>query len=846
MKNILLTLIGAFILAGAGLNAQNLVVNGDFETGVKAPWNSWNNAVISDEANVYEGTWSGRLNNNKPASFFQVITVTPGNTYDVSFTAKWGADPGWYSGLMMDFVSNDGLKTILGGTSPVNTLDWTTIEEQITVPPGYSEVRVTLYKPKTPACFVDSVSVVDLGAIRPALKILSDGEITEKAEDGEVIGVSLLNDNFAASLDAANWSFDGLPDGISIASVTRVDADSATITLSGNSTEDYDSNLNLRLTIAAAEFEAYAADVTTGMFVTFTGIDEPPPAITLTSDGEIKEDFEDGEVITLAMDDDTFVDPLTPANWSAVNFPEGVTIGSLQRVNDTAVVITIAGNTTGDYDIDITDAGFSIAEAEFAVWIDPVEITGGFTFQATVEGGEVVLWEENFDNYADGTDLTDTVGGNDYGFSWQHLDSAMVYGGVLKIHPSHTSVWDADTAHHRFQHLFTPIEMGKTYIFYGDSRSDDGSDNVMSVLVGEDGQFKTEPSGSTEWRTRSVVVEPYLPGHDTAGVGFYKWGWENPDMHIYIDNLKFVVLTEPKISAAVDGDGITEGAEDGEVITVTLQNDTYAASLDVNNWSVVGLPAGVTVGSVNRVDDTHAGIVLSGDATEDYDVDLEVVVSAGRDELVTSTKKLTSEAVVLTAIDEPPTIAISDDGEIKEGAEDLEVITVVLALDTFVTALTPANWSLTGQPAGVGIGEVYRVDDLTVEITLAGNTSEDYDMDITDATVTVAAAELKNYDQELSASIGVTFIATIEDAVADNMIAGLQLYPNPVTDRLYINAGAEMASLKVYNALGTQITNLSDLNARSLQISTGDWGAGLYFIEITDAESRQSVVKVVK
>ena len=842
MKKLLLLITG--IVLTLSMNAQtNLLTNGDFETGLKAPWKGYNNAIQSDDA--YEGTYAGKII-AKDGSLLQTpIILTEGNTYNVSLTAKWPSGVGNVAGIAVVLQSPIPDKVFLGSTDLISTLDWSTTSGHITVPPGFSEVRVVIYKGWSPVCYIDSVSVIDEGAIMPALSVLSDGTILEGTEDGEVISVTMMNDVFAATLTATNWTIADLPAGVSVGSVDRVDDTHANVTLTGNSL-DFDKDLNLMLTIGAAEFVTYAEEVTTGMTVLFKAIVEPPPAISLVSDGEILEDFEDGEVISVEMDDDTFVDPLIPANWTGLNLPAGVTIGSLERVNDTAVIVTLAGNTTGDYDIDISNAGFTIAAEEFITWLDPVDVSG-ITFTAAVEGGEVVVWEETFDAYADGTDLLDTVGGNDHGFKWELLDSAMVYGGVADVHVTHASAWYGDSVDHRFSYMYSPIEVGKTYIYSVTSRTDDGSNNVASVLFSEGGQFKSDNSGSTEWRTREVIVEPWLPEHDTAQAGLYTWGWNVADRHIYIDNMKLVVLTEPKISASDDGE-ILEGAEDGEIITIILQNDVFEATLDIANWTVANLPAGVTAASIARVDDTHAEITLAGTTSEDYDADITTVsVSAIRDEFVTSNKTLSAEdGITFTAVLEPAAITLADDGDIMEGAEDGEVITVALTLDTFVATLTPANWTVTNLPAGVSVGEVFRVDDVTVEIVLSGNTSGDYDADITDLTVSIAAAELVIWESDINASSGVTFTAVIESGIEELGISGLKVYPNPVNDMLYIDANIEISKIEITNILGASILVLDEVDAGQHGLNTSQWTPGVYLIRITDTEGNRGLRKILK
>jgi len=837
-----ITLFLFSMLLTLGLGAQELIVNGDFETGDKTGWLGYNNAV--DAAEGVGGSFAGRINDNADGSLLQIPLVTAGNTYNVTFSARWSADPGNAS-ILIALQKNPG-NIKFAETDKVTATEWTTVSTQLTVPPGVDKMRVVMYKAKSPKLWIDNVSVTDAGAIKPALAATFDGNITEGSEAGEVISVEMLNDVFSATLDPAAWTFEGIPEGLSVGSVERVSDTQANITLTGTAA-DYDDVRRLYLTVAASEFVTYTESVKAGYEVVFTGIKEPPPAISLVTSGDIVEDFEDGTVISVEMDDDTFVDPITPANWTGLNLPEGVSIGAVERVNDTAVHVTLSGNTTGDYDLDITNAGLSIAAAEFTTWLDPVEVTG-LTFVAAIEGGEDVLWEENFNGFADGTDLTDTIGGNDIGFIWQLMDSAMVYGGELALYPTAAKAWSSDSVDHRFQYIFSPISMGKTYIFYMDSKTNDGATTVASVLVGEGGQFKTDPTGSTEFRTRSVIVEPFLAGHDTAGVGIYNWGWNIADRIIYVDNMKLVVLTEPKISAADDGE-LMEGAEDGEIITISLQNDVFAASLDIANWTISNMPEGVSASAISRVDDTHAQITLSGNSTSDYDVNItNIEITASRDEFVTSNKNLhTSGGVEFTAVVEPAAITIADDGEIMEGSEDGEVITVSLTLDTFVATLTPANWTVSNLPAGVSVGEVFRVDDVTVEIVLSGNTTEDYDTDITDLSVSIAAAELTEWESAISVSTGVTFIAIVETVgIANFAIEGLSVYPNPVLEHLTLNAENEISGVEVYNILGEKTASYTEVNSRTLTLNATKWESGIYILDISDVLGNSSQVKVVK
>lgn len=89
-------------------------------------------------------------------------------------------------------------------------------------------------------------------------------------------------------------------------------------------------------------------------------------------------------------------------------------------------------------------------------------------------------------------------------------------------------------------------------------------------------------------------------------------------------------------------------------------------------------------------------------------------------------------------------LSMLSDGEIKRGQEDGKIITVNVHFDKFVVSLNPANWTFSNLPQGVQVDQINRVDDETVQLVLAGNTTEMYSSNITDFTVTIDNAEFEN------------------------------------------------------------------------------------------------------
>jgi len=219
----------------------------------------------------------------------------------------------------------------------------------------------------------------------------------------------------------------------------------------------------------------------------------------------------------------------------------------------------------------------------------------------------------------------------------------------------------------------------------------------------------------------------------------------------------------PTITISDDG-SIIETEEDGEVILVTLANGTFADPITPANWTLSGLPGGVTKGDVSRISDSAVQIALSGNRTEDYDSDIgNMSVECTADEVVAYASSLSAgTGVTFTATNDAESIEISDDGWIEEGAEAGELITVVINGGTFASSLNGANWTVSNLPAGVSKGTVTRISDYVATVALSGNASGSYSgSDITNVTVSCTTAEYDDStgDGTLSDNAGVTLRA---------------------------------------------------------------------------------------
>lgn len=895
-------------------------------------------ASVATIGGAFEGDKYGKSDVSKNEFYFRKeFTLEAGKTYRWEITTK----------------IQDGAKHVLSvvpanvyvnaKTDVLNASDWVTTTIDFTVVEGSENVTLALYRWARKIVYFDNFVLKEL-IPTAEISLTDDGEILEGAEDGEVINVSLTNDTFVETLTPANWTATGLPAGVTIDNISRVSSNSATITLAGNTTIDYDMNItDAVISVSAGELVASNLDVSaTG--ITFTAVIEDP-FIFVTDDGQIVEGAEDGEILTVNLINDIFDVSVTPTNWTASNLPAGVVIKTITRIDDNNVTVELSGNATNDYDADIVDVSISVSSDEFATYGKSLSTSGGVTFTATVEVISITIAEDGeiLEGAEDGEIITVQVVNDVFtssvtatGFAAQHLPAGVSLGTVNRVNDN-------------------TVEINLS----GNATADYDTD-ITNVQI-------------------TVKASELVDSNDdvTANTG-----------------VTLTAVIEPSLTLSFDGE-ILEGEEDGEILTVNITDGTFAATLTLANWTAENLPDGVTLGSVTKISDTSVAVKLSGNSSSDYDADItgtkiivgadeiatfsesvnvsgdvvftariegtfttifedtfedydvgtdltslgyivwegtakistvdayegekygksddskinfafrkDITLEAGKTYMLQITTKIAEEkpykiqvhpkdlyeALWVTAsntdwethtivftVEEgneditlavyrwaktvvsfdnitlkvegevlPAEIAIADDGNITEGAEDGEKITVTLTNDTFVETLTTGNWTVNNLPEDVSVDAVNRVDDTTVEIVLSGNTTGDYDADITDVEVVVAAAELANSLVAVSANTGVTFTAVVETSIANNKLMNLNIYPNPVTDVLNINSDTEILSVNVYNVQGKLMLQKANQKNTSATLNFAHLKSGMYFIIIEHTDNKIVTRKVMK
>jgi len=579
---------------------------------------------------------------------------------------------------------------------------------------------------------------------------ISDDMIAEAAENGEIIYVTLINDEFVGTLDPDNWTIDNLPQGVTKGSVSRTSDTQATITLSGNRTTDYDSDItNVMVTIGVDELVFSTSDLVAGTGVTLIANGDAE-SIAISDDG-ITEGSENGENITVTLSGGTFVGSLNPSNWTLTNLPDGVSKNTVTRNSATQVTINLSGNRTTDYDTDITDFMVSVTADEIDDYSgNDISVSTGVTFNAIVESAIIVhagLTESNLDGALIELELVNET------FNDVTLDKTNF---SLKNAPPGTSV------------------SAVNYV----------NTDTATVTLAFDG---------TDFDINYTDFSITISVDELSGAGYVT------------SNTLTVTANVEAATATITHAGLTEGNLNSADIGFILTAETFAdATLDPVNFILGNAPDGTTVSAVTWISTTEAIVALAFDGTDfDNNITNFYVVAAGAE--VTLGSSVASSTLPVTATDDAESVSMADDGDITEGNEDSEVITVTLTGGTFVDPVTTSNWFLTNLPAGVTKGALVRTDAIHATIVLSGSRTTDYDSDITSLILSINTDEINDTSgSDITTNTGVTFIANDESVIIshtgldENNLNGAVIGIKLVNET-FINAALDLADFTINN-----------------------------------------------
>jgi sucrose-6-phosphate hydrolase SacC (GH32 family) len=319
---------------------------------------------------------------------------------------------------------------------------------------------------------------------------------------------------------------------------------------------------------------------------------------------------------------------------------------------------------------------------------------------------------------------------------------------------------------------------------------------------------------------------------DSKGIALYSQAADTNFTQVEVYQLRDMQSNRTYIGAASDTDGIVEEMEHGEIITLTVTNNRLVDNLELAQWSISGLPAGVTIASIARVDDTHAEITLAGNTAGDFDTDLsKLILSVDGSQFAQAQlpKIVTTQAPVIQAQVEVVTNANltvmgNAENQITEGSEAGKQINVVLINNTFTDPLNKDHWIANNLPAGLDF-TLTRISDTEIGVEFIG-TPEGYANEDRLVTFSISADAFSNADPELfgqpAMSTSVKFVA--------NKIYNVTLAADGQNNALVIGRfdGAQTTLLQGWAGVGDFANPVSEFswrgttaNSASAQIGEG-------------------------
>lgn len=138
------------------IDPDNLIVNGNFETGQIAPWQGFKNGVVtSATTEPHTGTFCGRIENGD-GSLLYVADVKPDTTYTLTFFSKWREN---ISNSFSAKLRNNADNALLFSLPDMPMTDqWEETTYEFTIPAGVTQLKMSFYKAQGfPPFFMDDV-----------------------------------------------------------------------------------------------------------------------------------------------------------------------------------------------------------------------------------------------------------------------------------------------------------------------------------------------------------------------------------------------------------------------------------------------------------------------------------------------------------------------------------------------------------------------------------------------------------------------------------------------------------------------------------------------------------------
>jgi hypothetical protein len=74
----------------------------------------------------------------------------------------------------------------------------------------------------------------------------------------------------------------------------------------------------------------------------------------------------------------------------------------------------------------------------------------------------------------------------------------------------------------------------------------------------------------------------------------------------------------------------------------------------------------------------------------------------------------------------------------------------------------------------------------------------------------------------------------------------ISIYPNPASDRVFINTNKTINTIMIYDILGNQVANYGQVNNNQYTIDINNWASQMYIVKIIFEDNSISNQKLIK
>jgi len=139
---------------------ENLVLNGNFETGDASYWAGYNSKTVGMVTTLpHGGEFLGQVNAGEGSLTYE-LAVTPGKTYNLSAWYKWKSIPPGIVNIAVRNLSNNALIKLISLDKSTN---WAQVTGEFVCPEDVQKVKIVIWKPQkqntlpTPELYIDDV-----------------------------------------------------------------------------------------------------------------------------------------------------------------------------------------------------------------------------------------------------------------------------------------------------------------------------------------------------------------------------------------------------------------------------------------------------------------------------------------------------------------------------------------------------------------------------------------------------------------------------------------------------------------------------------------------------------------